>query len=372
MPIGNSREKKWKNIEWILARSFYDIGFWPFIFLTVGAFGALFGQIIFPNHIGYLISSYIFFLIGLALSYHRHPVGAITGFLLIVFLGVITLAALYQTNFDFLTAGITGILVIITGWYAKNMHTQIKIMNNEKFGKVIIEVSKSIFSPFKDDLKDIKLEFETNSYIEQILPTKIESEEKKRGVIQNYLEGDILITSTVNSSRVIQSSAKPLLNINDEHLPFTIRRLKQLNIDYNKNIDDLKVRFKKFDDDFLPYFQEFKLKCIGLANPLSLPLPSDDIYFKLVLEYTLKKQNATLSNIGRFLGLHTLNLEFINEKRDELYQWIQNISILRDDVNNIENKKIEIIGCISDMIKEINILFYVWKKTYYLTEDELH
>ena len=109
-------------------------------FLAVGAFSGIIGAIFFPNSIGYLIASYIFFLLGLAFYYRKHSVGALIGFLSVIFLGVITLAVLFQKDFDFLTAGITGILVIITGWYAKNM-TQIQIMNNEKRGNVIAEIS---------------------------------------------------------------------------------------------------------------------------------------------------------------------------------------------------------------------------------------
>jgi len=367
-----SLEKKWKHIDWIIERAIDDVGYWATIFLAASAFSALVGLIFFYGHIGYLISSYIAFLIGLALLYRRHPVGAITGFLAIVFLGVVTLAAFFQTNFDFLTAGITGILVIITGWYAKNMHTQIQIMNNKKFGKVIAEISRYIFTPLENDLKGIKLEFEKNLFIEQILPTVIKNEEGKRGKIKHFLDGKISIFPIASGHREIEISSKRLLNINDEDLPFTIKRLKQLDIDYNRKIDDLKVQLKKFDDDFLPYFQEFKFKCIDLSNSSQIPVAPDENYFKLVLLFTVINLDAAPNNIGSAYEPFANRCDFINAKRGELFQWIQNILILREDVGNIENKKIELIACIDDMVREINILYFVWKRKYYLTESEFH
>jgi len=371
MAMGASFNKKWKKWNSIFERAAYDLGYWTIIFLTVGAVGASVGGIFFPNHIGYLISSYIFFIIGLVLLYRKHPVGALVGFLSIIFLGIITLAVFFQKNFDFLTAGITGILVIITGWYAKNMHTQIQIMNNEKLGKVITEISISIFSPLEENLKHIKWEFETNFFIEQLLPTKFSNLERKLSFLQYYLEGDIEVFTITNISRTIKVSARRLLNINDEHLLFAIHQLKKLDVDYKKNIDDLKILFKQFDDDFLPYFQEFKSKCIDLSNSSHLGIPTDENYFKLILKFSMMKQDATPQNIGSAFEPYAHQCAFINEKRNELYSWIQNIVILRNDIQNIENEKIILICCIDEMIKEVDILLYNWKITYYLTETEM-
>jgi hypothetical protein len=369
MGLLDSLKSKYREWDLVFERAAFDFGYYALIFMTVGAVGLLINGFFLSNDIGYFISSYIFFLVGLAIYYRRHPVGALIGFLLFLFAGVVTLAIFYQKNFDILTAGITGILVIITGWYAKNMHTQIVIMNNEKLGKLIAELSRSIFSPMYDDLIKIKKEFETNFFIEQILPTKFTFYNKKRNILQNYLEGEI---DVIVRGQIFKSSSRRLLNINDKDLAFAILRLKKIDVEYKENLDDLSTLFKQFDDDFLPYFQEFKSKCIDLSNSSNMRIAAEENYFKLILKFSIMNQIASCENVGVNFECYAHLCEFINKHSNELNLWIQNILVLKTDLQNIQNKKVDVVCSIDKMIKEVNILHKIWKTTYYLTEAEMH
>jgi hypothetical protein len=345
-----------------------NVDCWTLVLMIIAVIGTTVG--ILTQHIGIFIVAYGLFLISLALYYKKHPFGALVGFLTIIFFLVIVLAYFVQKQFDILTAGITLILVIITGWYAKNVYTQIQIMNNEKLGKVIGEIFRSIFSPLVFKLIEIRDEFESYRFIGQVLDTHIASENEKRLILPHYLEGVVLVSSS-QKNRMFRVSAKQLLDINDPFLPIRLRRLNQLNAEYNKHMDEMNTLLKKFDEDFLPYWSEFKSKCISLSMASQLPILNEENYFKIVLKYTFTKQDATAQNLERIYSSYISYVGFINSKRIELLSWIRNITLLHEDIENIDHKKDEISDCLDEMVQTINTLHRKWKMTYYLTEDEL-
>jgi hypothetical protein len=345
------------------------------IFLLAGAIGTFISG--FLRSVGMFISSIIVFFVGIFINYKKHPRYAIFSIILFVVMLTIT-AAYFFSNFanapaQILTLGIYVILVIVTTWYASIMQHQVSIMNNEKLGKVIAEISRSIFSPMKNGLNEIQTELKDGTYVSELHPSKLKFKDEWEKILDNYLSSDVVIIPVLSDHKrmnTIWRSAKQLLDIDDDELNLTLLLLGKLKRDFYNNIEELSKAHQQFDDDFIPYWIPFKEECTKLDPSNSFDKQYDPDFAK-VLKYVFIQCDFLDSEERIYIGHNKKLPQFIDENREKLYSWMQNISVLKIDIENIEKKKLGLIENISEIVKEIRTLLSIWKITYYLTEEEL-
>jgi len=117
---------------------------WIFFWLILSAGISILSIV--TNNLDYLIEAYVFLLVGSFVAFKKYPGFSLFIISIIIFLGTITSAIIFQ-KIEILNAGITLILVIITGWYAHLMNQQLDVTQRTKKGKFIAEISRSIFTP---------------------------------------------------------------------------------------------------------------------------------------------------------------------------------------------------------------------------------
>jgi len=357
-----------------ICRNFYNflyIDRWMFLFIFIGGLLSL-SSLFFRTNLEIIALSYISAFIGVMIGFKKHPFGAMSFFFFVILITIISLSISYPSEIDKIVGlGVTSIIALITFWYSTLMYRQINIMNNEKKGKLIGEISRSIFFRLKNELMEFKRVLETGKYIYNMYPIEVFYEAHWKDLIHKYLTGEVEIRSPSSSSRTpIIRSAKRLLKINDDELIFTSLVLDKLTRDFNENYNELLKFHKTFDGDFHPYWIPFMGECKRLDQSRNF----DDSYeadFKIVLKYTLIQKDYDPILAGQVTGHHEDLPNFIHENRDKLYNWLQNITILKEDIEIINDKKMKLIEIIDDFVNEIDYLISNWKITYYLTEEEL-
>lgn len=348
-----------------------------FVFLSIGAIGSIISPYFYG--VGSLITSNIFTFIGVVIGYKKFPKFTIAYFLGLIFLSSISLSMIYPSEkFAIMGIGISLLLVVLTFWYASIMLSQIKIMNNEKMGKVISEIARSIFSPLRKELIEIQDQLKTGKYLSTILPSKLNISKIGEELVNKYTKDQIEIRpiSTLSEPKnPIKRSASRLLKIDDEDLVFAMALLNDDNNEFIESIHHLNDLHIQFDSDLLPYWIPFKEECKRLIEiPNNRPYLTTDFTesdFKIVLKYSFIQQEYSPFPPRVLAGKQEELPRFISENGEALLNWLQNIPSLKTDMNNIEQQRAKIISIINKMLGRITFLLSHWKMTYYLTEEEL-
>jgi hypothetical protein len=377
MDIRGELSRKWNKTKLVLQNvgTLILIDRFMFFFLSIGAIGAIF----LSNGIGYLVTANIFTLIGVVIGHKKYPKFTIAYILGIIFLSSISLGMMFPSEkYQIVGVGLTLLLVVLTFWYASIMLHQIKIMNNEKLGKVISEIARSIFSPLRNELIEIQEQLKTGRYVSTILPSKLNITKKGEELVKKYTKGQIEIrpTSTFSEPKnPIKRSASRLLKIDDEDLVYAMALLNDDNTQFVENIYHLNNLHTQFDSDLLPYWIPFKEECkrlIELPNNqpyLTTDFSEDD--YKIVLKYSFIQQDYSPYHPNILPGKQEELPRFISENGKMLLIWLQNVPTLKNDMDNIEQQRVKIIVIIAKMLGRITYLLSHWKMTYYLTEEEL-
>jgi hypothetical protein len=346
------------------------------IFIIISTF---FINIVFNTF--FLIISIIFSLIGIIFLYNKSPAFSIAYFLFVIFLISVTAGMMYPTEkYQIIGVGLTLLLVILTFWYASTMLHQIKIMNNEKLGKVIGEIARSIFSPLRDELFEIKGLLNSGYYISHLYhPTTLKFGKHGKDVVNHYINGEIEIYPKSYSSedkKPINRLAYRLLKIEDEDLKYLLFILNGKNKEFVKIIDEMNALFNELDGDLIPFWIPFKEECEKLIQSPQNSKPYlntdfDEFDLEMILKHSLIQQDYHLSVPFVIPGKQGELPRFISENKEKIFVWLTHNPALKNDIENIEKKKKMLIENIDEMLGEINYLLSTWKITYYLAEEEL-
>ncbi len=320
--------------------------------------------------IGLLVIAIIVMAIATVILLISRPKLLVGYIFLIVFIVIIWIYIFFIPETNFLVAGFTLILVIVTAWYASMMNDQIVLSTNQMSGRYMAEICQLIFSPMQNDLKKVKKMIINDAYIARYdhenysIITEIEI--KAILAPSHYLSENILILDNPQSKQGITLKAASILQVPDDALQHKyLPKLMHLSADYDQNYKNLKINintifehYPSIKDDFSTYCKSFNPELFDKCYPF-------DIFCALF--YNIITQKTIINNGLGFPGY----INFSNEHKKELLEWLKTCKI-KDDVFAYLSKKEEFCTTIDEIIITIDNLMNEWRIKYFLLLTDIH
>jgi len=347
-----------------------------------------------------LMVTYMYIIILCLVGFKKFPIISISTLSVIVMLISFTLY-FATSDSNNIIAGLTFVLIIVTFWYAFNADRQFKITENDRKGKYIAELSRSIFSPMQKSLHEAKKNLQLGSYIKYENPIKICLSKTDPSF---YLTQDIEIIPEKRSNNSINKVTRPasfLLKIkkSDEILRYRLTKIESLNQDYNGQLNDLQSIYLTLQSQItsvLPDFKRFitkadpegfkelldvsKKETDNENNVLSKIIISTVIHQKCVLylnqsgeEGRIYDKEGTQPPVTVSAKIKYLNLllRFTNENQEKIMEWVESTP-LSSNAKQLTKLQLDLLSTIDQLLDAIDSLLINWKLNYFLVEDEMH
>ncbi|RLI71076.1 hypothetical protein DRO97_10200, partial [Archaeoglobales archaeon] len=253
---------------------------------------------------------------------------------------------------------LTGVLAVITAWYAYSNHRYVKLFEDDRKRRVIKELAEKIFLPLRSQLRDEKYGFMNNMYISKIFPyeNKIWVTLFERGTsdsepISKYIENE---------------DAKILLVSKDNILDRRLPKIQELCRAYDENVEKLKELIKNIAESIPDEFISFLEKTLEQHGDR-----------KLVIQFRQNRLEFTLTLLRDILlqkeRLHPNNIfsDFWKEYGRQVYSEFLKIDVMREKMEQLSQIRDQIIEIAEELLIELQELLKEWKKKYELTGLEL-
>jgi hypothetical protein len=279
-----------------------------------------------------------------------------------------------------LLAGFTLILVIITASYAKTMKEQSITMKeqstiaqnqkelfiNEKMGKYIAEIARSIFSPMHKDLENFDAHLENGNILSSTSPLQTIFDGKR---LSQYLTGAVFIPNTTFSKPV-----SILLNVPDDILQIKyLPKINELCQNFETILKDLNLSLELICQNKPMIWNDFKAHCLELDPNLNEQDNPDifDHIFKCALTQFDPMANSTALSEDQLENPVIQGMVFPNRNNGEILEWLKKSQLNCAIEQYLDNKE-KFQQTINELLSNIENLLLEWKIKYYLLESEMH
>lgn len=267
---------------------------------------------------------------------------------------------------DILIAGFSLVLVVITAGYASSTERLVKVTANEKKGKVIAEIARSIFSPMRENLVLANGYLEDGGYFSGFgysgLPLK-----RPLNMLDGLTPPMDYITKPVDvityeqqfaSQWELKRPAKELLRIDDEILQRRYFDITRRCVDYRRNLaklhsilDSIHVKCQHLDEEFKVILMDLLIQSKFDVEPADA---RTDIFFDIVIP---KKVLATNNYAFNTLGVDPVYVNYIYQYLDNLHNIVRDHPALSHDIIAMEEVVSDFISCNNQFIQDIDALF---------------
>jgi len=361
----------------------------------------IFGRVdfLFFGQVDFLQLTYVYLALFCLVGFKKFPILSVMMLSSIIMIGALLAYIIFKDS-NFIIAGLTLVLIIVTFWYAYNTDRQFKVTENDRKGKYIAEISRSIFSPMHKSLNEAKDRLESGRYIKKENPIQIYLAEPEPAF---YLTQNVEIApdkSSANSIKRVKRPATFLLKIktDDEILRYSLGKIESLNHEYDRLLKNLQSIHLKIENQFSSVLPDFE-KYISEVDPGNFEYLLDasrdgvnyggNVSSKIFL-CTLTRQrcmecldppyngslvcyerDSLLPKFGTERWYRFFLLEFIINNRENILEWVAGTA-LSYDVEQLTKVQQDLLSTIEQLLETIDSLLLNWKLNYYLVEDEMH
>ncbi len=328
---------------------------------------------------------------------------------------VSTAAYVITKDSNFIIAGLSAILIIVTSWYASNADRQFRVMENSRKGRYIAEISRSIISPMQKSLFGARRDLVRGQYLEREpgkeRPIKIYLSARSP---KSYLTKLVEIIPDRRSRSDIGNIWRPasfLLKIkeNDDILRRELEKLDSLSNDYDKLVESLENVHLDIDDQIssvLPAFKKYisEIDPVGFEHLLNTSKKEinfeENVLIAIIMGVLIHQKTITfLNSWGEIIsidyeevskprkddphnGVFTRNLpgegeyersilKFMDENREKILEWLDGTA-LAHNIERLTKVQKGLLSTIDQLLGTIDSILINWKLHYFLVEDEMH
>lgn len=366
---------------------------------------------LFTLQLSYMLATVSYIIVICIFLFKKMPVYSI--FIISVFVLALAFSYLQQTGeSNYIVAGLTGVLILVTFWYAYNTDRQFKVTENDRKGKYIAELSRSIFSPMQSSFNEARENLISGKYVQGEKPIQIRLAQTSPLL---YLTQNVEIVPERKSGNLLNKVTRPatfLLKIksDDEILRYKLGKIEELCRNYDrqsmklqrihlnieKQFPSVLPDFRKFisqiDPDGLKHLFDTSDKKINYENNVLSKIFLGVLTHQRSIEflnyyddsYLIKYEGESKIQvycIGRDSlipeklppeGEHQYSLlKFVNENRGKVLEWSGGTD-LAHDVKQLMEVQQDLLSAIDQSLEKIDSLLLNWKLNYYLVEDEMH